>query len=85
MSSRMRALILPLTDDKHQRLSALAHSRHTTIHHLMDEMTTLVLAGFGAQTHFKRRAARCIGRAAEGLALLDKVAQAKLQDTGASR
>lgn len=72
----MAALTLRLPEDKHQRLRALAQSRHTTINRLMDEMTTLMLAEFDAETRFKLRAARGTGRAAEGLALLDKVAKA---------
>ncbi len=81
----MAALTLRLPEDKHQRLRALAQSRHTTINRLMDEMTTLMLAEFDAETRFKLRAARGTGRTAEGLTLLDKVAKAKPQDTGASR
>lgn len=73
----MAALTLRLPEDKHQRLRALAQSRHTTINRLMDEMTTLMLAEFDAETRFKLRAARGAGRAAEGLDLLDKVAKAK--------
>ena len=72
----MKTLVLPLTDNKHQRLRALAQSRHTTINRLMDEMTTLMLAEFDAETCFKLRAARGTGRAAVGLVLLDKVAEA---------
>ena len=81
----MAALTLRLPDDKHQRLRALAQSRHTTINRLMDEMTTLMLAEFDAETRFKLRAARGTGRATEGLVLLDKVAKAKPQDTSAPR
>ncbi len=81
----MKTLVLPLTDNKHQRLRALAQSRHTTINRLMDEMTTLMLAEFDAETRFKLRAARGTGREAEGLALLDKVAKAKPQDAGSQR
>lgn len=71
----MAALTLRLPDDKHQRLRALAQSRGTTINRLMDEMTTLMLAEFDAETRFKLRAAR--GQqagVAVGLALLDKAA-----------
>ena len=71
----MAALTLRLPDDKHQRLRALAQSRHTTINRLMDEMTTLMLAEFDAETRFKLRSARGAGRVQEGLALLDRVAQ----------
>ena len=81
----MAALTLRLPEDKHQRLRALAQSRHTTINRLMDEMTTLMLAEFDAETRFKLRAARGTGREAEGMALLDKVAKAKPQDAGSQR
>lgn len=85
MSCQMKTLVVTLTDDQHQRLCALAQSRHTTINRLMDQMTTLMRAEFDAETRFKLRAARGTGRAAEGLALLDKVANAEPQDTGDSR
>lgn len=71
----MAAMTLRLPDDKHQRLRALAQSRGTTINRLMDEVTTLMLAEFDAETRFKLRAAR--GRQAGveiGLTLLDKAA-----------
>ncbi|MEY4753073.1 MAG: hypothetical protein RJA44_748 [Pseudomonadota bacterium] len=71
----MAALTLRLPDDKHQRLRALAQSRGTTINRLMDEMTTLMLVEFDAETRFKLRAAhgQQLGTAV-GLALLDKAA-----------
>ena len=77
----MAALTLRLPDDKHQRLRALAQSRHTTVNRLMDEMTTLMLAEYDAETRFKLRAARGAGQAANGLALLDRVAQARPAST----
>lgn len=73
----MAALTLRLPDDKHQRLRALAQSRRTTVNRLMDEMTTLMLAEYDAETRFKLRAARGAGQAANGLALLDRVAQVR--------
>lgn len=85
MASKNQTLVLQLTEDKHQRLRALAQSRHTTINRLMDEMTTLMLAEFDAETRFKLRAGRGTGLATEGLALLDKVAKAKPQDADTSR
>ncbi|WP_024930156.1 hypothetical protein [Methylophilus sp. OH31] len=71
----MSALTLRLPDDKHQRLRALAKSRGTTVNRLMDEMTTLMLAEFDAETHFRLRAARGAESTERGLALLDKAAQ----------
>jgi predicted DNA-binding protein len=71
----MSALTLRIPDDKHQRLRALAQSRGTTINRLLDEMTTLMLAEFDAETRFKLRVARGKGQAARGLDLLDKAAE----------
>lgn len=70
----MSALTLRLPDDKHQRLRALAQSRGTTLNRLIDEMTTVMLAEFDAETRFKLRAERGTGKTARGLALLAKAA-----------
>ena len=70
----MAALTLRVPDDKHQRLRDLAKRRGTTINRMLDEMTTLMLAEFDAETRFQLRAAREAGREARGLALLDKAA-----------
>ncbi|MBL0088120.1 MAG: toxin-antitoxin system HicB family antitoxin [Ideonella sp.] len=72
----MSALTVRLPDDKHQRLRALAESRGTTLNRLIDEMATVMLAEFDAETRFKLRAARGAGKARRGLALLDKAAAA---------
>jgi len=69
----MSALTLRLPDDKHQRLRALAKSRHTTVNRLMDEMTTLMLVDYDAETRFKLYAQEGTALSVEhGLALLDK-------------
>ena len=68
----MSALTVRLPDEKHQRLRALAQSRGTTINRLIDEMTTLILAEFDAETRFKLRAERGAGQQERGLALLAK-------------
>jgi len=70
----MTALTLRLPDDKHRRLKALAQSRGTPLNRLMDEMTTLMLAEFDAETRFKVRAARGAGNTERGMALLKKAA-----------
>lgn len=70
----MSALTLRLPDDKHQRLRALAQSRGTTLNRLIDDMTTVMLAEFDAETRFKLRADRGMGRVDRGLALLNKAA-----------
>lgn len=68
----MSALTLRLPDDKHARLRALAQSRGTSVNRLLDEVTTLLLAEFDAETRFQLRAARGAGQAERGLDLLDK-------------
>jgi len=71
----MSALTLRLPDDKHERLRALAQSRGTSVNRLLDEVTTLLLAEYDAETRFKLRAQRGAGKAAHGLELLDKAAR----------
>jgi predicted transcriptional regulator len=68
----MTALTLRLPDEKHRRLKALAQSRGTPINRLLDEMTTLMLAEFDAETRFNVRAARGASRDERGLELLQK-------------
>jgi hypothetical protein len=76
----MAALTLRIPDDKHQRLRALAQTRGTTINRMLDEMTTLMLAEFDAETRFQLRAARGAGQEARGLALLDKAVAAPVSE-----
>lgn len=59
-----------LPDEKHRRLKALAQSRGTPINRLLEEMTTLMLAEFDAETRFNVRAARGASRDERGLELL---------------
>ena len=68
----MAALTVRLPDGKHRRLKALAASRGTPLNRLIDEMTTVMLAEFDAETRFRLRACEGADRKANGLALLDK-------------
>lgn len=68
----MPALTVRLPDDKHQRLRLLARSRGTTINRLIDEMTSLMLTEFDAETRFRVRAQAGAGKAGRGLDLLGK-------------
>jgi predicted DNA-binding protein len=68
----MTALTVRLSDEKHRRLKILAKSRGTPLNRLIDEMTTVMLTEFDAETRFRLRAARGAGQDALGLALLDK-------------
>jgi predicted DNA-binding ribbon-helix-helix protein len=71
----MTALTVRLPDDKYLRLKALAQARGMSVNRLVDEMATLMLAEFDAETRFAVRAQRGRGRKTEGLALLEKAAR----------
>ncbi len=68
----MTVLTVRLADEKYQRLKALAHARGTSVNRLVDEMATLMLAEFDAETRFQVRAARGKGQVEAGMALLEK-------------
>jgi len=68
----MTALTVRLPEEKHRRLKALAKSRGTPLNRLIDEMTTLMLAEFDAETRFAIRAERGRGKTRRGLDLLKK-------------
>ena len=71
----MAALTVRLPDEKHRRLKALAKSRGTPLNRLIDEMTTLMLAEFDAETRFRIRAERGAGKVERGLERLEKAAR----------
>lgn len=70
----MTALTVRVPDEKHRRLKALAKSRGTPLNRLIDEVTTLMLAEFDAETRFRLRAERGAGKVDTGLSLLGKAA-----------
>jgi predicted transcriptional regulator len=70
----MTALTVRLPDEKHRRLKALAKSRGTPLNRLIDEVTTLMLAEFDAETRFRLRAERGMGKTDIGIKLLEKAA-----------
>ena len=65
----MSALIIRLPEEKRTRLKLVAKSRKVSVTKLIEEMTTILLADFDAETRFELRAARGRGRLADGLAL----------------
>ena len=73
----MRALTLRLSDSKHQRLKQLTKSKGMSVNHLLDDITTLVLAEFDLKTQFELRAQSGRGKAERGLALLAKAGQSQ--------
>lgn len=68
----MSALTIRLPDDKYQRLKELSRHRHTSVNRLIDEMATLMLAEFDAETRFLLRAERGRDKVARGIDLLGK-------------
>ena len=48
----MTALTIRLPDEAHRRLKAFAKGRGTPLNRLIDDMTTLMLAEFDAETRF---------------------------------
>ena len=70
----MSTLTIRLPDDKHARLRQLAKHRGISVNKRMEELATISLAEFDAETRF--RALATSGSAEEGLALLDKLDKA---------
>jgi predicted transcriptional regulator len=67
----MATLTIRLPDEKHERLRQLAERRKISMNKLIDELSTIALAEFDAETRFRARAAR--GSREEGLRLLDRL------------
>ena len=67
----MATLTIRLSDDKHERLRQLAERRKISMNELIDELSTVALVEFDAETRFRARAA--LGSREEGLALLDRL------------
>jgi hypothetical protein len=67
----MATLTIRLPDDKHFRLKALAQSRGISINKLIEELSTLAIAEFDAQTRFQDLAMQ--GDVAQGLEVLDRL------------
>ena len=69
----MSSLTIRLPDDKHQRLKALAASRHISINKLIDELATIALVEYDAKTRFITRSQKATAQ--DGLELLDLIDQ----------
>ncbi|GAA5124887.1 hypothetical protein JIN84_13305 [Luteolibacter yonseiensis] len=65
----MSTLTIRLPDDKHARLRQLAKHRDISVNKLMEELATISIVEFDAETRFRAIAAR--GSAAKGLAVLN--------------
>ncbi len=67
----MVTLTIRLPNEKHARLRQMAQQRRISLNKLMEELATIVLIEFHAETRFRARVAR--GSVAEGIRLLDKL------------
>ena len=67
----MATLTVRLSDDKHERLKALAARRRISVNKLMEELSTQALAEFDSEVRFRALAAS--GRARKELDVLDKL------------
>lgn len=67
----MSTVTIRLPDDKHTRLRQLAKHRDLSVNKLMEELATISIAEFDAESRFRAMAAR--GSAKKGLALLEKL------------
>jgi hypothetical protein len=70
----MTTLTIRIPDEKANRLREMARQRGISLNKLMEEFSTLGLAGFDAEARFRVRAAR--GSVEQGMALLDKLDEA---------
>ena len=70
----MSALIIRIPEEKRERLKTLAKSRKISVNKLIEEMATVMLAEFDAETRFRLRATRGHGKQQRGLELLKKAA-----------
>ncbi len=67
----MSTLTIRLPDDKHARLRQLARHRDMSVNKLVEELATISIAEFDAESRFRALAAR--GSAVEGLEILDRL------------
>ena len=69
----MAAINIRLSDEKHARLKQLAKSKNISVNKLMEELATIALTEFDAETRFKLLASR--GSVERGLELIRKAQQ----------
>jgi hypothetical protein len=71
LKTAMGTLTIRLPNDKHLRLRRLARHRAMSVNKLMEELATIGIAEFDAETRFRTLAARCSSK--KGLTILDKL------------
>jgi predicted transcriptional regulator len=71
IDTNVSTVTIRLPDDKHARLRQLAKHRDLSVNKLMEELATISIAEFDAESRFRAMAAR--GTTEKGLALLDQL------------
>jgi len=66
------ALIIRMPAEKRERLKQLARAREMSVNKLIDEVATMLLTEFDAETRFRLRVVRGAGKARRALGLLEK-------------
>ena len=69
-------MIIRLPEEKKQRLQQLAKARNVSVNRMVDEMVTLLIADYDAETRFQLRASRGLGQEQRGRELLAKALEA---------
>lgn len=67
----MSTLTIRLPDDKHARLRQLAKHREVSVNKLIEELATISIVEFDAESRFRALASK--GSIESGLAILDKL------------
>ena len=67
----MSVLTIRLPDEKHERLKALAKARGMSLNKLIEELSTIALAEYDAETRFRGLVAQ--GDPQAGINILDKL------------
>ncbi len=67
----MSTLTIRLPDETHGRLKEIARQRGMSLNKLMEELSTVAITQYDAETRFRALAAR--GSVEEGLRILDKL------------
>jgi predicted DNA-binding ribbon-helix-helix protein len=70
----MSTLTIRMPDSKHDRLRNVAKARGVSVNKLIEELATIAITEYDAETRFRAMAAR--GSRQTGLALLDKLDRA---------
>ena len=69
----MSVLTIRLTEEKHERLKQLAKFRNISLNKLMDELSTIALAEFHTDNHYRYRVGAESSNREEALKILDRL------------